>query len=77
MKFKRFKMSALLAVNEAFLSKETPLVEDGKAIVGKVISIFEYVDPLFNAVVDLGLDANAQNFEVGEGDSDGDGKEEG
>ena len=70
LKFKRYEMSVLLAVNTAFLANCTPSAEEGKSIVEKVIEIFEKEDELFDAAMDLGLDPDAENFEDESGDDD-------
>ena len=64
LKTKRFEMAVLLSVNKVLLdgSDDDPTNEKAKEIVAKVIDIFEdNID--FDAAIDLGLHANAENFQ--------------
>ena len=64
LKTKRFEMAVLLSVNKVLLdgSDDDPTNEKAEEIVAKVIDIFEdNID--FDAAIDLGLHANAENFQ--------------
>ena len=63
LKFSRYEMSVLLAVNKAFLASCKPSVKEGKSIVEKVIEIFEKDDEIIDAARELGLDPDGENFE--------------
>ena len=60
-------MDVLLSMNKVLLdeSDDAPTNEKAKEIVAKVIDIFED-NIAFDAAIDLGLDANAENFIVEE-----------
>lgn len=68
----RFEMAVLLAVNNAFLEDGSmPSDEEMKAIVEKVVKIYDDDSLLRVDLVELGLDANADDFlEASDSDAD-------
>lgn len=66
LKFPKFEMSVLLAVNETFLSNEVPTEDEAKEIVKKAISILQKADPTLDVALDLGLDLEANDFQADE-----------
>ena len=64
LKFSRFEMSVLLAVNQAFLRNRIPSFEEVKSIVERVIAMFEKDASIVDAADELGFDVDAENFEA-------------
>ena len=64
MKPKCFEMAVLLAVNDVMLKETGELQNEGAArrVVTEVLDVFAHGNPGFDATLDLGIDANAENF---------------